>query len=980
MTLKRICLLLLLLLPVISSVGCETDSGNADAVILYSADDDPIAEHMAETLKSYLEKMGVESVDVIEISANLTALELEDYINEYGFLINPQNFYSQAIGIEEINTIPEEGYLLRSILVNDKLSLVVAGRDKLGLQYGIYELLYLHGVRFFHPEEEWIPETFDPRYDINTTEGPAFELRTYGLHTTHPLELNTPLSDSEVEWSYAQNWLDWIVKMRANRGKGAVRGVASEERYRERADQINEYNELLGFHKGTGMNLHETQQGGVPDVNCDTTSYDPAEIAICEQEIRDEIEARLEGRDDLETFGIGFGPTEFTTTPCDLTLHYINYIGKYVADRYPGVQPTIGSHITGNESCGPEFDDLDYRDLGVLTDPRIAISFHTVMYYDLVGPAPCYNREDFSKKLELMQQEAPHRDIIYHPEGAYWLSFDNDVPVFLPITIYNRWYDIQILKPLLNEGLMGHKMFTTGHEWGYWMQDYLVGKLHWNPDLHWVEIMEEWTDLMGEAGDVVLDVLVDMALYQYDTLTLYERADGGKGLMRYMAGEDMLDELGQFIGYYGHDMKIPFSSIMDMDDTQIGQFIDIDMAGIMAMAQQYDDYLLQLALVEADVTQEAASWFREIYDGTEINGLRARHIYELYMAVINYRDYVNTSNPDSLVAAWEAMDAAEEITEQALEVIAGRESDYRYPLEWGITGGITPETEEENGTTYRYRVWTKTHLAFYWTRRNIQARNILEGTDLFTSGFYVEPVIDDPGTLLNLHYPNVEGVTASIDYGDTNSGDENDTTHDYGAGTGCWELVADIVTPGYPDVHYTSAVGRVEQKYSTDGTFNLITPDDDLVETVLSALFPTFYMGLSPTASCVVVAEDANGDDAADGITSKVLPLTVWDGANMEAGPADISAYLALPAGDVIYFEVPGRNYSISSGVAGGVLTSPITMTGELRIDSIIEILVATGSFGESDARNFLADLLGYTPETLPEYLPFEVELGIIQL
>ena len=71
----------------------------------------------------------------------------------------------------------------------------------------------------------------------------------------------------------------------------------------------------------------------------------------------------------------------------------------------------------------------------------------------------------------------------YFPESAYWISADIDVPAFLPEFLYARWLDIHRLAPSCADAglppLDGHVTFTSGHEWGYWLTDYLVAKMLW---------------------------------------------------------------------------------------------------------------------------------------------------------------------------------------------------------------------------------------------------------------------------------------------------------------------------------------------------------------------------------------------------------------------------------------------------------------------------------------------------------------------
>jgi hypothetical protein len=111
--------------------------------------------------------------------------------------------------------------------------------------------------------------------------------------------------------------------------------------------------------------------------------------------------------------------------------------------------------------------------------------------------------------LDFMFYEIGKRQVIYHPETAYWVSFDNSVPLvrslspppsiltaaipliqqnfcacsihlfqFLaPIYAYNRVWDLQLIASRENASyhIDGQVDFDSGWEWGYWLQVHETG-------------------------------------------------------------------------------------------------------------------------------------------------------------------------------------------------------------------------------------------------------------------------------------------------------------------------------------------------------------------------------------------------------------------------------------------------------------------------------------------------------------------------
>src|SRR5690606_4131901 len=94
----------------------------------------------------------------------------------------------------------------------------------------------------------------------------------------------------------------------------------------------------------------------------------------------------------------------------------------------------------------------------------------------------------YQNLLGFIRAQAPIRRIVHYPESSWWLTFDLPVPLYLaPVTIDARAHDVALLQPLLADedddatGVIGHHTFTSGQEWGYWLIDYCVAQMTWDP-------------------------------------------------------------------------------------------------------------------------------------------------------------------------------------------------------------------------------------------------------------------------------------------------------------------------------------------------------------------------------------------------------------------------------------------------------------------------------------------------------------------
>lgn len=79
-------------------------------------------------------------------------------------------------------------------------------------------------------------------------------------------------------------------------------------------------------------------------------------------------------------------------------------------------------------------------------------------------------------------------------------------------------------------------LYSSGHEWGYWLTDYLTAKALWEPERSFESLLAEYTSAFGTcAADVDTTFRASVAL---QTELLFD-----KKLIPYLAGEDSHDDL-----------------------------------------------------------------------------------------------------------------------------------------------------------------------------------------------------------------------------------------------------------------------------------------------------------------------------------------------------------------------------------------------------------------------------------------------------
>lgn len=85
------------------------------------------------------------------------------------------------------------------------------------------------------------------------------------------------------------------------------------------------------------------------------------------------------------------------------------------------------------------------------------------------------------------------------------------------------------------------------------------------------------------------------------------------------------------------------------------------------------------------------------------------------------------------------------------------------------------------------------------------------------------------------------------------------------------------------------------------------------------------------------------------------------------SGPADLALSLQN-VGDLVVLDAV---ITLDEGTAPD--RRSLMIEGEMRTQDIVDLLVGVGGFDQEGARMLVADVLGYTPETLPERIDFGV-------
>ena len=982
-------------------------------LLLLPAEADPLTERLAASTADYLTTIAAEPVQPLRAPAEVdTVAELEALAAEHHaglvVVLEADRLAADRVDAERLAALGEWGFVLETVDVGSWRStlptaepgatlVLTAGPGRLPRQYAAYELLRRLGVRFFHPEQEHVP-THDPadlrdlarrptalHREDQRDYVPDFAWRSFTFHQPHPLEHLEAFADPEHPIDEAVRVEDWIVKSFGNRFRSAGRGARPE-----RKAELDALRELLGFPRGVGLSLHNLQQGANAEV--DPTKQTP---------VREQIEAlvarKLAEVPDARWLGIHFGATEFHTTPDEETVQWLNWAGAAALRERPDLAVEINVHITGYQPM-PHFDDLgcpsgtndegrsDYYDLAFHTDPRLGAQVHTVMFYPLEGPARVYAQRSFAHKLCLMKKaSAQGRPLYWFPEGSWWLSFDNPIPVYLPLYLWTRARDIELLRPLLaSRGggtLLGHRMFDSGHEWGYWQQDYAVALMGWNADVTIEQVLGEIFDPLCEpaawregcaARREAIAVL--RALMEHQRELFLEREDWqGRpgGLYTYFAGEDHGDIIAAQSGMEFRPVRVAFAEVMQWDAAAIERFGRTDLAGLREAQAAYEGFLARLRAIEPQVPAAGRPWLAEVIDGVEIDALRAAQAAHLYDAVLSLREATLRGDASPTAAAAEPWRAAKAVKKQAEAVIRRREAAYRYPAAQTHGGGLTPDTAKDNGTTYPYRVHTKTHLMTYWNNRHDEVAAILEGAD--DPGLRLTEAIDGPEAPLTVEWPQPATPTDAVTIGPHAADPSVDTV---ALGSGWFEVKGTLTQQGTPRPIQGAVVRSAVRATTPKGGMTLRSPQDGTARKVLGTVLPSIRWAWVDEPAALVLAPDADADGSVPFDRLVRAPIARRTAKGFTTEPVTFDLPVALGSGGT-RLSITLSEVVLRGRLEAGRLVAPLTIEGQISIDDIVHAAIELAGFDERGTHMLLSRIWGFDASAPPKTAPIEAELRL---
>jgi len=619
--------------------------------------------------------------------------------------VGPSTVTDGIIPAAERAALKANGYILRTGEWLGFSVLAGAGPDDLGNQYAAYEMLTRMGFGFYHPTDTYVPaELAVPARPVDETWTPDYAWRGVHMHTQHPNEyVFALLVASEEHLEEARRAVDWVVANRQNYFRWALLATADMDTWIPHARRIVEYGHARGIRMGIDAPLEFKQENAYPLV--------PDAVQPWEPQLKEHIDRVMQAGWDV--LHVEMGAAEFVPTSDVKEFDMMNYAGDYLAEAY-GAQLSVKVHCTANQTA-PNFGNINFNFLPGLCVPSVGVDVHTVQFYNLYEPAPTYGNESFLDWRTFLLDQAGRRLDLYYPETGYFITFDVSVPLFLPAYLYSRWLDLHNLE---GSGIDGQINFTSGLEWGYWLNNYAAMGYAYDATAPWQDYLQRFTRIFGEAAGQMQQLLVDVTEEQNRDLIdrVLQTPPEQHSLMGYLIGHNTVTDLGRMTGNVYIPTRIEFSDVYEMDAEGLASFDANELALLEELGTTYRGFAERAEAVGSEIPERACRWYREIRRGIQVTGLRAEHMLHLYRGVVFFRAYELGLDPDGAGKSQAAFGEAIAIRNEALALILEQQAEYRAPFNAFIAEGPL-----DNPSVYKYGLFYEPSIAFYWVRSEARA-------------------------------------------------------------------------------------------------------------------------------------------------------------------------------------------------------------------------------------------------------------------
>ncbi len=669
-----------------------------------------------QNLENSVSKLAIEDVQQLLQQACNCTVELNKTASEIQLLL-PQIDTAKAVdksAFEETANypylhVPQHHYKWTSKKESKKIILRLETPTYFGISCALYGLLQEKlGFKFYHAREtiipEWnqwpLPETFE------WIAIPRFDKKGFHLHTMHPLELTEPLLDHNFPGGIEQmkEYIDWLARNGQNYFEFNLLESIDLKKWPAYSKQITDYCHQRGIISGLDVSLHMLQQKAFQ-----LYRNFPASWLSKEKQMEKRLDLLFYAKWDV--LNVEFSSTEFSSGNVKKKKKLQLHLGKLLSEKYHAKLMGRKHVVQETAEMGGKKKKKDYVMNAEETalDKKRGILIHTVMFYTISEEkAPVYRNKNLRHMLDLLLKEKEVRETWYYPESAYWITFDNSIPMFLMPYLSARLDDILLMDSLQ---IPGHITFSSGWEWGYWLFDWSIARWSW--EHNWNNVI-----LQPSATQYINEIFNNKPITDYfeDNLKIQNYFLKDKEMMRYMTASTATDEFPKPFDLEFHPRpEWHYKWLAKKSDWETLQQIrneKLPLLHIFSSATKGYSDVLNSQMRTIKLTAQQQKILNELTQGIEITGLRAQHRKETLEYLITKREYKLKREKES---AELLLEKAINTRKAAQQIVSAREQNYRYDL-------ALLSTKHYEHTAYHFGYLYPVHNLNFWKREEEQFR------------------------------------------------------------------------------------------------------------------------------------------------------------------------------------------------------------------------------------------------------------------
>lgn len=569
-----------------------------------------------------------------------------------------------------------------------------------GVSFGLYGLLQEKlGFKFYHPRRTIIPHwsEFPLQQTFVWNAKSLFDKKGFHLHTQHPLELTEQLHDGSLPHALAdvKEYIDWLARNGQNYFEFCLLETIDRKTWPAHAQNLVNYCHQRGILAAVDLSLHMIQQ----------KTFQLYKGPVGKQK---QVEKNLNWlmQADWDFINMEFSTAEFISgnkkKKEELRLFIIDWLKKNSHTKLMGRQ-----HVVRHENeAGHKRKNFEWDAASSALDKERGVLSHTVMFYDMTEPnAPVYENKNQRHQFDFLLQQMKIRETWYYPESAYWVTFDNSVPMFLLPYLSARLSDIDTC---VEYKVPGHITFSSGWEWGYWLIDWSIARWSWQ---HFTDAVQQKRYPEMYAHEILKSE--DEKYFFSKSLQLQQQYLKDSSLMQWMTAMTITDEIGikALNDAYHPRPQWSYKYLQRKADTAVIERVNTE---AVTSLNKFALQLLRASGAEflANTPPHFDTIFSEFENGITITALRAFHrslVLQYIMCRRESKIKHEKCNCES------HLDKAIGYRELAQKIVTQREKNYRYPL-----SSIADKRWDH--TSYHFGYLYPVSNLHFWKREEEQAR------------------------------------------------------------------------------------------------------------------------------------------------------------------------------------------------------------------------------------------------------------------